>query len=155
MRCTTLSVDENIRLISDKFVAFAVNVTSDNMEEICKVLPGLTHVKNAHTKNWYEKRRFFVFSKEKRRFAFGFASCVALCSGGDQILGFVSASDAKDSLVFKNFLSNAEERNQSVSALRARLQRGEFQQAGTELRNLLASVGAEIALRMSRVREQW
>ncbi len=94
MRCTSLSEDAAVQIISERFVAFALNMTADDVDLAVKELPALQHLPTAFTTNW--------------RFAFGFASCVVLSFDGAHVLGFVSASDAKDPLVFKTFLEVCE-----------------------------------------------
>lgn len=114
------------------FLLFDFRTKNKNLK-----LPGLRHVEAAYTKNW--------------RFAFGFASIVCLCPGGEQIVGFCSAADAKDSKTFDAFLQTAQSRSITFCKLREQMRTGQFAAAAQKFRQLLQSVTTEIAERMSRV----
>lgn len=82
----------------------------------------------AYTRNW--------------RFAFGFASVVILSAGGEVVLNFIAASEAKDAAAFSSFLEQSATRAHDLEALK----RGEKVA-------FLEKLAAELRARMARVRE--
>ncbi len=137
MRSGVLSCDAVLHRIGSCFVPFALNVTTDGFGCVAH-LPALRHLQAAYTTNW--------------RFAYGFASCLALTSDGQHPLAWCSAGNARDEDEFLLFLASAQQRNCRVAQLRQQLAAGQWKQAAKDMATLVQEVVAEMAAKMAKVR---
>ena len=139
MRSGVLSAPETIELVSSRFVPYALNVTTDGFERCTAELPALRHLQRLYTTNW--------------RFAYGFASCVALTSDGQHPLAWSSAGSAKELSVFLAFLATAQQRAERVAQLQRAAAAGQWQTALQQLGALFGEIVADITAKMAQVRQ--
>lgn len=147
MRAGVLSEPKVVERISRDFVPFALNVTRDTQWQCAESLPALRHLQNAYTRNW--------------RFAFGFASCIAITSDGQHVLGFMGASggrrtetDVFGEASFVEFLDTCLERHRKVQSIQRMMWTGQFQQGMREIQLLIATIMKDVSNQMAQVREK-
>ena len=145
MRAGVLSQPRVIKTIQEFYVPFTLNVTVSGFDCV-QHLPALKHLEKAYTTNW--------------RFAFGFASCIALDSEGKTVLGWNGASNGRsdeDPLgekAFLEFLVGSLERDKQLSGIKSKMGSGQFKEGMAEMQQFMQGIMQELTKKFSQVRQE-